>query len=258
MEYLTVRGVEMPRIGLGTWPMKGEACTRAVSRALELGYRHLDTAEIYRNERAVGRAIRESGVARDGVFVTTKVWSNHLRDAELIRACESSLERLGTDWIDLYLIHSASRTVPIAESIGAMNALQDRGWVRHIGVSNFSVSQMKAAQAASEFPILTNQVEYHPYEQPRHVLDYCQSHDISLTAYSPLGQGRVLRDAGLHAMAKRQGKTPAQVALRWLIQQPGVLAIPKAASEAHQRENLEIFDFELTNQEMGRITQASS
>lgn len=255
MEYLKLSGAALPRIGLGTWPMRGESCYGAVCSALDMGYRHIDTAEIYRNEREVGRAVQDSEVPREEIFVTTKVWSNHLRRRELIQSCERSLERLGTGSIDLYLIHSPSRMVPIDESISAMNELQDQGIVRYIGVSNFSIPNMQAAERASEAPLLTNQVEYHPYKQPRQVLEYCQSREISLTAYSPLAQGKVLRDADIREIGRRHGKTPAQVTLRWLIQQPAVLVIPKAASRAHQKENLEILDFELTAEEMARLNQ---
>jgi diketogulonate reductase-like aldo/keto reductase len=255
MRYLRADGVKIPRIGLGTWPMKGDGCHKAVSSALEMGYRHIDTAEIYRNEREVGRAVRDSGIPREEIFVTTKVWSNHLSRSELMKSCERSLDRLGTEWIDLYLIHSPSRRVPSEESVAAMNDLQERGSVRHIGVSNFSVAEMKDAERASDSPILTNQIEYHPFKQPRQVLEYCQEQAIPLTAYSPLAQGRVLRESELLEIAEQHGKTPAQVTLRWLIQGSWVVAIPKAASPTHQRENLSIFDFELTEEEMRRINQ---
>lgn len=252
METVTVQGVEVPAVGFGTWQLKGRECRRAVEDALELGYRHLDTAQMYDNDAAVGEAIENSAVDRDDVFLVTKVLRRNLAYDDVLDSVDASLDRLGTD-IDLLLIHAPSRSVPIEESIEAMNQLQDRGVVRHIGVSNFSVRQMQDAIDASETPILTNQVEYHPFERQDDVLESCIDNDIMLTAYSPVAEGRVTGDDVLQAIGETYGKTPAQVSLRWLIQQENVSAIPKAASREHREENLDIFDFELTDEEMARI-----
>jgi diketogulonate reductase-like aldo/keto reductase len=253
MEYVTVEGVDVPALGFGTWPMKGEACRSAVRTALEHGYRHIDTAQMYKNETAVGRAIAESEVPREDVFLVTKLLSGNLAHDDVLRTTRASLDRLDTDFVDLLLIHSPSRSVPIEESIGAMNRLQADGLVEHIGVSNFSVSQLEAAMDASETPILTDQVEYHPFTSQGDLLEFCLDHGVVLTAYSPLARGRVVGNETLEGIGERYGKTAAQVALRWLVQQELVAAIPKASTPEHIRENVGIFDFELTADEMERI-----
>jgi diketogulonate reductase-like aldo/keto reductase len=252
MEYVTVEGVDVPALGFGTWPMKGEACRTAVEHALDVGYRHIDTAQMYNNEDAVGQAIVDSGVPREDVFLVTKILRQNLAHDDVLSSVEESAQRLGTE-IDLLLIHAPSRSVPIEESIGAMNELQERGTVEHIGVSNFSVEQMRQAIAASTTPILTNQVEYHPFKDQSEILEFCIENGVVLTAYSPLGKGRVIGDHVLEGIGEQYGKTAAQVALRWLIQQEMVVAIPKASSRGHIEENYDVFDFELSDSEMERI-----
>ena len=253
MEYVTTQGVSVPSLGFGTWPMKGETCRTAVRTALDHGYRHIDTAQMYENESAVGNAIAETDVPREELFVVTKLLRGNLAHDDVLRTARGSLDRLDTGYIDLLLIHSPSRSVPIEESIGAMNELQAEGTVEHIGVSNFSVPQLEAAIDASETPILTNQVEYHPFTSKSDLLEFCLDHGIMLTAYSPVARGRVLKDETLQTIGERYEKTPAQVALRWLIQQELVAAIPKASGPEHIAENIDIFDFELTVEEMEQI-----
>jgi diketogulonate reductase-like aldo/keto reductase len=253
MEYVTVEGVDVPALGFGTWPMKSETCRTAVRTALEHGYRHIDTAQMYENEAAVGQAIAESDVPREDVFLVTKLLSGNLAHDNVLRTAKSSRDRLDTDSIDLLLIHSPSRSVPIEESIGAMNQLQADGMVEHIGVSNFSVEQLEAAMDASETPILTNQVEYHPLTSKGNLLEFCIDHGIMLTAYTPVARGRVVGNDTLEVIGERYGKTAAQVTLRWLVQQELVSAIPKASTPEHIRENIDIFDFELTAEEMEEI-----
>ena len=253
MEYVTVGDVEVPALGFGTWPMKGETCRTAVRTALEHGYRHIDTAQMYENEAAVGQAIAESEVPREEVFLVTKLLSGNLARDDVLSTARASLDRLDTGYIDLLLIHSPSRSVPIEESIGAMNQLQAEGVVEHIGVSNFSVEQLEAAMDASETPILTNQVEYHPFTSKGDLLEFCIDHGIMLTAYTPVARGRVVGNETLEEIGERYGKTAAQVALRWLVQQELVSAIPKASTPEHIRENIDVFDFELTAEEMERI-----
>ncbi|MFB6189567.1 MAG: aldo/keto reductase [Halapricum sp.] len=252
MEYVTAQGVDVPALGFGTYPMQGDSCRSAVEQALELGYRHVDTAQMYGNERAVGQAIADADVPREDVFLVTKILRRNLAYEDLLESVAESHERLGTD-IDLLLIHSPSHTVPIEKSIEAMNDLQDRGTVQHIGVSNFSVGQLRDAISASATPILTNQVEYHPFEDQADVLEFCIENDVMLTAYSPLAEGQVVGNDLLEGIGDRYGKTGAQVALRWLLQQDPVSAIPKASRPAHIRENVDVFDFELTDEEMTRI-----
>lgn len=252
MESVTVQGVEIPVLGFGTWKLDGEKCKTAVEDALAVGYRHVDTAQLYGNERAVGAAIEDSPVDRDDVFLVTKVRRQNLAPEDVRRTVSKSLERLGTH-VDLLLIHSPSETVPLEETIATMNDFQDEGVVRHIGVSNFSVAQWKAAIEASATPILTNQVEYHPFAADADVHEFCLEHDLLVTAYSPLAEQAVIGTDTLRRIGDGYGKSEAQVALRWLIQQDNVAAIPKAATRAHRRENFDVFDFELSDEEMNRI-----
>lgn len=252
MNYVTAQGENVPALGYGTWSMKGETCRKAVATALETGYRHFDTAQMYDNETAVGRAIADSAVPRDEVFLVTKILRQNLAYDDVRNSVEESRRRLGTD-IDLLLIHAPSRSVPLEESIEAMNELQSRGAVEHIGVSNFSVGQLQRAIAASTTPILTNQVEYHPFKNQAGMLEFCIENNVMLTAYSPLAEGRVVGNETLKEIGRRYEKTAAQVALRWLLQQEMVAAIPKASGREHIEENFDVFDFELERDEMVRI-----
>jgi diketogulonate reductase-like aldo/keto reductase len=256
METVTVHGATVPKVGLGTARMTGRTCRDAVERALELGYRHVDTAQMYDNEDAVGAGIAAANVDRDDVFVTTKVDRGNVAYDDVLSSVDASLDRLDAGYVDLLLIHAPSERVPVAETVEAMNDLQDRGVVRHVGVSNFSVEQVRTATAASETPIVTNQVKYHPFYHQDDLLEFCIDEDVILTAYSPLARGSVADDDRLAEVGDRYGKTGAQVALRWLVQQPNVVAIPKAADGDHLEENLDVFDFALDDDEMRRVFEA--
>ncbi|NHN61474.1 MULTISPECIES: aldo/keto reductase [Halorussus] len=257
MEYETVEGERIPKMGLGTWRMEGATCRRAVRTALDLGYRHVDTAQAYGNERAVGRAIAESSVDRGDVFLTTKVWPGNT-DRESVRdSVASSLVKLDTEYVDLLLIHWPHPLAPVGEVMAGLNDCRREGFARHIGVSNFGVDRLRTARAASEAPVFTDQIQFHPYRPQRDLRAYCRAHDVLLTAYSPLAHGGILRDDVLRELGAAYGKSPAQVALRWVVQQDGVVAIPKSTSERHLRENLAVFDFELTDAEMARIERPS-
>lgn len=253
MEYTVVQEVEVPKVGLGTYEMRGTACQRAVEAALDMGYRHIDTAEIYRNEREIGQAIEASPVDRDELFLVSKVWSNHFRKDQVVQACEDSLRRLGTDYLDLYLIHWPSDTVPVEETLAGMDELAETSKTRHIGVSNYSVRQLEQAQQVAQHSIFCDQVKYHVRNRQDDLVSYCQSEDILLTAYSPLEKARLQGQSTLEEIGSKYGKTGTQIALRWLIEQAKVVTIPKASSETHQRENLEIFDFELTEEDREAI-----
>lgn len=253
METVTVRGVSVPALGLGTYTMKGGTCRTACRRAFEMGYRHVDTAQMYDNEEAVGAAIRECDVPREAFFVVTKLLRRNLAPEDVRTSFRASLDRLDTEYVDLLLIHAPSRSVPIPETIAAMNELQDRDLVDHIGVSNFSIDQCREARAASTSPILTNQVKYHPFHAQDEMRVFCAENDLMLTAYTPLARTRVSDADVLREIGERHGKTPAQVALRWLIQQPMVSTIPKSADPGHLRENFQVFDFTLTDEEMNRV-----
>jgi diketogulonate reductase-like aldo/keto reductase len=251
MEYQTIKGEKVPSLGLGTWRLSGEECRRAVERALALGYRHIDTAQMYRNEEEVGKGMQSSGVDREEVFLTTKVWPSDFSYQRVIETTRQSLKSLHTDRVDLLLMHWPSRSVPLEETLGAMRELQEEGSVRHIGVSNFPPSMVEDAARHAE--IFCNQVEYHPYEAQDEFLEQAKEMDYLLTAYRPLSRGEILSDETLREIGEAHGKAPAQVALRWLIQQVKVAAIPKATSEDHLRSNFDVFDFELSNEEMERV-----
>jgi 2,5-diketo-D-gluconate reductase B len=253
MQHLDIQGARVPLIGLGTWALRGETCEDAVLAALDIGYRHIDTAEIYGNERAIGKAWQRSGVPRHQLFITSKVWQNHLHHDDLLAACDQSLEDLGTDYLDLYLIHWPVAGVPISETMAALDELQSAGRARHIGVSNFGVVQLREAQQVSHSGIFCNQIEVNPWRRPDDIVSACQASNVLVTAYTPLARGRVAQSNVLLEVARRHGKTAAQVVLRWLVQQPGVVTIPKASTREHLEENLDVFDFALDDHDVDAI-----
>ena len=245
----------MPRLGFGTYRLHGFECYEAVTAALEAGYRHFDTAMAYENEAELGRAIEASDVDRDCVFLTSKIkgYAEFLESSQLRRSAEQTLTRMGIDHLDLLLVHWWNPRSDMRETFGAMGELVDDGLVDHVGVSNFSPGELDAAIAASPVPIATNQVEYHPYVDRTELLTHCRNHDVTLTAYSPLAEGWVTKDETLRRIGEQYEKSPAQVAIRWLLQQDGVATIPKSATPGYIEENFEVFDFELSEGEMRRI-----
>jgi 2,5-diketo-D-gluconate reductase B len=253
MHKVDANGAAVPALGFGTWQLSGDTARRMVEAALAMGYRHVDTAQMYGNEAEVGAALRGSGLPRGELFVTTKVWPDRFRAGDLQRSVEESLGRLGLDQVDLLLLHWPSPTVPLAETMGALNDAAARGWARHVGVSNFTTALLDEAIRLSERPLATNQVEYHPFLRQEAVLEACRRHGMALTAYCPLARGRVFSDPALARIAQRHGRTPGQVALRWLVQQEGVVAIPRSSSPEHARANFTHFDFALDGQEMAEI-----
>jgi 2,5-diketo-D-gluconate reductase B len=253
MQHVPVKGAKVPALGLGTWQLSGRQCYDAVRAALELGYRHIDTAEMYANAEEVGRAIRDSGIARDELWLTTKVPPGKLRAADAKRSAEDSLRRLGLDHVDLLLIHWPSSEAPLGETLAAFAELRARGRTRFIGVSNFSVPLIEEAVERHGADLLCDQVEYHPYLSQKPVLDAVRRHGMFLTAYAPVAKGRAAGDAVLAAIGRKYGKSAAQVCLRWLLDQDAVVAIPKAASRAHLAENLAIFDFALAPEDRAQI-----
>jgi diketogulonate reductase-like aldo/keto reductase len=257
MEYVEAGGARIPKLGVGTWQNTGPGCADTVRTALERGYRHVDTAQVYDNERFVGEGIAAAEVDRDAVFLTTKVWRSNLRGGDVRSTVRESLEKLGVGYVDLLLIHWPHPRVPIEETLNAMVALRQEGAVRHLGVSNFTRSQLRKATGVVDAPIVTDQVLYHPYKQQDGLREFCVGNDVALTAYSPLGRGDVLGDDTLVEIGARYDKTAPQVALRWLIQQDAVVAIPKATSREHLAENLAVFDFSLSPEEMAAIHDRS-
>ena len=268
MRYETIRNATLPKIGFGTGRLGGTMWANrwrdshwlaAVRSALEAGYSHLDTAEMYAlgySEELIRRAIRETGTQRESLFITSKVWPNHLSYKNVLRACEGSLRRLGTDYLDLYLIHWPNPFLPLSETFRALNQLVREGKVRHIGVSNFNLKRLKEAQALSASPLLTNQVPYsiHTRTYVRNgVIEHCQQNDILVTAYTPVEHGRVRSDGVIRSIAEARHVTPHQVALAWLVAQPRVITIPMSFNPKHQRENLAAAEIELSKTEMEQL-----
>ena len=240
----------IPALGLGTWNLRGAECVRVVQKAISLGYTHIDTAEMYRNEEEIGKAIRKT--ERGQLFITSKVWYDNLPRSSLLKACKNSLRRLNTDYLDLYLIHWPNQSIPMQESIEALAQLHHEGNVRNIGVSNFTERHLESARQLTSAPISVNQVEFHPFLHQKELLEYCTRHSIVITGYTPLAKGQVLINAAIQKIAVDHGKTPVQVALRWLVQK-GIVVIPKAASSAHLKENMDIFDWSLSPEEMNML-----
>lgn len=240
MSKQTNMHMTMPQIGAGTFRLQGQQAIDSVANALDLGYRHIDTAQIYGNEGEVGQALAESGVARGEVFVTTKIWTEHLAGEALIPSLEESLRKLRMDTVDLTLIHwpSPGATVPVAESMRALMTARERGLTRAIGISNFTIPLMREAiDAVGAQNIATNQVELHPYLQNRAVAAFAREHGIHVTAYMPLAYGKVLDDPAIQAIAARLDATPAQVTLAWLLAK-GYAVIPSSTRRANLESNL--------------------
>jgi diketogulonate reductase-like aldo/keto reductase len=250
---VNANGAAIPALGFGTFRMPGPDVLRIVPEALKIGFRHVDTAQIYGNEAEVGTAIQQSGVPRADIFLTTKVWVDNYRQGAFSASVDESLQKLKTDYVDLLLLHWPGSPVPLAEQIERLNAVQQTGKVRHIGVSNFNTRQMDEAARLSASPLVTNQVEYHPYLDQLKVLEDADRLGMSITAYYAMADGRVPRDPVLNDIGSHHGKTAAQVVLRWLIQQHGVVALTKTATQSRLAENFGIFDFVLSTDEMKAI-----
>ncbi len=254
MHDIVANGASIPALGFGTFRMSGAEVAEVLPAALAQGFRHVDTAQIYKNEAAVGAAIAASGVARDQIFLTTKVWVTNFAADRFGASVEESLTKLGTDHVDLLLLHwPGGSDVPRDAQIEALNKVQARGLTRHIGVSNYTVAQMDEAIRLSDAPLIINQVEYHPYLSQAALLAAAKARGLSLTAYFSLADGKVAQDPVLREIGAAHGKTAAQVALRWLVQQPGVAALTKTARVARLPENVAIFDFALSEDEMAAI-----
>jgi diketogulonate reductase-like aldo/keto reductase len=248
MEYAKLRsGAEMPLVGLGTWTLKGADATDAVTTALGLGYRHIDTAEGYGNQRAISDGIRESGVPREDLFIVSKVAREHLRYDEVLAAARQTLLELRTDYLDLYLIHWPSPTVPIRETLTALEELRRKGAIRAIGVSNFTPDHLREALASGVAPIENDQVPYHPHANQEPLRQLCEQEQVVVTAYSPLGRGDLIRNVELQDLAEARARTVAQLVLRWLVEK-GVVVIPRSGSVQHLRDNLGIFGWELDDE----------
>src|SRR3979411_1632749 len=249
MQFVEANGAKIPAIGLGTWELRGRSCARLVEQALKLGYRHVDTAQVYENEREVGEGLRASRVRRDDVFVTTKVWTTHFAPNDLERSTKESLTKLRLSEVDLLLLHWPNPQVPLSETLGALAHVRKLGMARHIGVSNFTVALIDEAIAACPEPLVCDQVEYHPYLDQTEAREACARHGMALVAYSPVARGRGKNDQTLARIGAAHGRTAPRVCLRWLVQQK-VSARPRAARIERLSENIEIFDFVLSPEEM--------
>jgi diketogulonate reductase-like aldo/keto reductase len=257
MQFVEANGARIPAIGLGTWELRGRTCARIVEQALKLGYRHIDTAQVYENEREVGEGLRGSGIRRDDVFVTTKIWTTHFAPNDLERSTKESLAKLRLTEVDLLLLHWPNPQVPLEETLGALARVKKLGMTRHIGVSNFTVALIEEAIAVCPEPLACDQVEYHPYLDQAKVMDACARHGMAVVAYSPVAKGRIKNDQALARIGQAHGKTAAQVCLRWLVQQ-NVPAIPRTSKIERLSENIDIFDFELSDQDMSQISRMGS
>jgi 2,5-diketo-D-gluconate reductase B len=253
MEQLQTQGISLPRLGLGTYRMQGDACRAAVESALALGYRHIDTAEMYGNEEAIGAAIAASKVARKDLHVTTKVWNENLAPDAIRRAFDTSLKKLRLDQIDLYLVHWPAPNMNLAAMFETLMKLKQEGRTRAIGVANFNVALLKKVVEEIEAPIACNQVEYHVMLDQTRLRKYLAARSIPLVAYCPLAQGRAASNETLVAIGNKHGASAAQVALKWLLDQEGVAAIPKASRSESQRANLEALNIGLDDEDRQAI-----
>ena len=238
MESLKTQGISLPRLGLGTYRLQGDACRAAVESALGLGYRHIDTAEMYGNEDAIGPAIAASGIARKDLHVTTKVWNENLAPDAIRKAFDTSLKKLKLDHVDLYLVHWPSPDMNLPAVLETLMKLKDEGRTRAIGVANFNIALLKQAVEEIKAPIACNQIEYHVMLDQTPIRKYMATKSIPLVAYCPLAQGRAASNETLMAIGNKHNASAAQVALKWLLDQDGVAAIPKASRAESQQANL--------------------
>ncbi len=254
---VTTHGATIPTIGLGTWTLKDEAGTKIVAEAIGAGYRHIDTARMYDNETAVGAGIKASKIARDKVFVTTKVWTDDIADGDLQRSAEASLKRLGLDQVDLLLIHWPNAAIPLEGSIKALCETKKRGLTKHIGVSNFTTALLDKAVSLTTEPLVANQCEYHPHLDQTKVIAACKKHGVTFVSYTPLGRGAiggVMDEPVVKAIAERVKRSAAQVVLRWHLQQ-GLVAIPRSQNAERVAANLAVYDFELPASDMAALSK---
>lgn len=254
MQFVEANGARIPALGLGTMTLKDQTCVDVVGAALQQGFRHLDTAERYGNEAEVGEGLRASGVSRNEVFVTTKVYFDQLAPADFERSFEASLRKLRLPSVDLLLIHWPNPDVPLADTLRALCKTKADKRAKHIGIANFTVPLIEQAVKLSTEPLVTNQIEVHPYLDQSKVIATCRKHGLSVTAYCPLARGRVTGDAVLQQIGAVHGKSAAQVSLRYLLQL-GIVVIPRTSQRERLAENLAVFDFDLTEAEMAEIAK---
>lgn len=252
MQFLEAKGVSIPAVGLGTWELRGRDCARLVTQAIKLGYRHIDTAQMYGNEQDVGEGVRASGIKRDDMFIVTKVSPDNLAPRLLERSVKDSIGQFRLGEIDLLLLHWPNKEVPLKDTIEALVNVKRNGLVRQIGVSNYTVALLEQADRLAEHRLVCNQIEMHPYLDQSKVVAACRALDMAVIAYSPIARGSAKHDAVLERIGKAHGKSAAQVSLRFLVQQ-GIGVIPRTSRVERLSENIAIFDFELSDVEMKQI-----
>jgi len=257
MQVIEAHGARIPTIGLGTMTLKEDVCIKAVQDALRLGYRHLDTAAFYGNEREVGEGLRASGIKREDVFITTKVRQENLGAGDFERSFDTSLENLKLPWVDLFLIHWPNPNIPLSVTIPLLNKVKRDGRAKHIGVANFTTALLAEAHKLSKEPLAANQIEVHPFIDQSKVLAACKGYGMAVTAYCPIARGKVPGNEVLERIGKAHGKTSAQVSLRYLVQ-TGVGPIPRTANPEHMKANLDVFDFTLSGAEMAELTKLNA
>lgn len=253
MIYQSIKGESIPALGFGTYHLRGDVGLQAIRQALDVGYRHLDTASRYENEEEVGQAIAESGIDRGDIFLATKLRYTELAPDEIERRTLESLKRLKVDYVDLLMPHWPSVTEPVGPVMAAFAEMKAKGYARHIGISNFPTAHIREALAVTDGDLFANQIEYHPFLDQSPILDLVRQHGMLVTAAVPLARGAIATEPVLLEIGETHGKSPAQVTLRWLIQQDRVIAIPKSAHGDRIAKNIDIFDFELSAEEMARI-----
>jgi len=254
-QYITIGKEQVPAPGLGTYQLTGKEGEHSIAFAISIGYRHIDTAQFYRNEEVVGSAVKKSGIDRKDLFITTKVWPTDFTKKNFVPSVEESLSKLKSDYVDLLLLHWPSDEAANERGVDFLLECQQKGYTRLIGVSNFSISQLEKARKKA--PVFCNQVEYHPYINQQKIADFAQNTNLLLTAYTPLARGKVNKDTALIALGEKHNKTPAQIVLRWLLQQKNVCPIPKGGNKKHLTENLQVFDFQLSKEDMQTIYNLS-
>ncbi|HZT25423.1 MAG TPA: aldo/keto reductase [Pseudolabrys sp.] len=257
MQFVEAHGARIPTIGLGTMTLKGDICVQAVKTALQMGYRHLDTAWFYGNEKEVGEGMRQSGVRRDDIFVCTKVRETHLQPDKFRQSLDESLANLKLPYVDLLLIHWNNKDIPFKTSVGALCKAKKDGLAKHVGVANFTTKMLDEAWAVTTEPLVCNQIEVHPFINQDKVLAASKKHGMAVVAYVPIARGKVPGAEVLEKIGKAHGKTAAQVSLRYLIQRD-CIPIPRTASPAHLKENMEVFDFKLSDAEMAELKKLNA
>lgn len=245
-------GNEIPAVGFGTWNLNDKECEKAVKSAIESGYRHIDTADYYGNHKEVGKGINNTDIARDNLFITSKVWKTDLKYNDVLTATKRFLDELNINYLDLLLIHWPNNEIPLSETFKAMQKLKKEELVKDIGVSNFTIKRLKEIPGFAREDVVLNQVEFHPYFYQKELLNYCFENDMKVTAYAPLARTEVFKEEIIKKIAAKYDKTPAQITLKWLIEKD-LIVIPRSSSVDHIKENMELFNWELSKEDQEKI-----